>query len=133
MPTAKPRRSAEFTVMVRPFTTTGLEVDGPRFEAFQTDSIAAPSAGGLIVVSPGQIVPQLQRLLDRGFPLVVADRPLPLLERLTVAALRYEEPASTLVHRFKFGGDLASGALLEAAEISLPLTFSQISHGGPGV
>ena len=58
---------------------------------------------GLIVVSPGQIMSQLQRLLERGFPLVVADRPLPLLEADTVSADNYDGAHQAIQHLIDLG------------------------------
>ncbi|MDY0094493.1 MAG: LacI family DNA-binding transcriptional regulator [Candidatus Vecturithrix sp.] len=53
---------------------------------------------GLIVVSPGQIASHLQRLLDRRFPLVIADRPLPLLETDSVVADNYSGACQAMQH-----------------------------------
>ncbi|GAK55520.1 transcriptional regulator, LacI family [Candidatus Vecturithrix granuli] len=53
---------------------------------------------GLIVVSPGQIAAHLQRLLDRRFPLVIADRPLPLLETDSVVADNYSGACQAMQH-----------------------------------
>ena len=76
---------------------------------------------GLIVVTPGQIVPQLQRLLDRGFPLVIADRPLPLLEADTVTADHYHGAQQAMQHLVDLGhrriGFLVTDRYLETIKL----------------
>jgi LacI family transcriptional regulator len=58
---------------------------------------------GLIVVSPGKITAHLQRLIDRGYPLVIADRPLPGLETDLVAADNSGGAAQAIQHLTALG------------------------------
>lgn len=58
---------------------------------------------GLIVVSPGQIIASLQRLLDNGYPIVVADRALPALETDAVVADNYDGACQAMQHLIDLG------------------------------
>ena len=76
---------------------------------------------GLIVVSPGQIAAHLQRLLDRRFPLVIADRPLPLLETDSVVADNYSGACQAMQHLLDAGhrrvGLIVSDRYLETVRL----------------
>jgi LacI family transcriptional regulator len=76
---------------------------------------------GLIVVSPGQIIPQLQKLLDRGYPIVVADRPLPALETDAVVADNYDGARQAMQYLIELGhrhiGLIGSNRSLETVKL----------------
>ena len=58
---------------------------------------------GLIVVSPGKITSHLQKLLDRGYPVVIADRPVSALETDIVVADNYNGARQATQHLIDLG------------------------------
>lgn len=60
-------------------------------------------AAGLIVVTPGRITGQLQKLLDSGYPIVVVDRPLSALETDSVVADNYTGARQAIQYLVELG------------------------------
>ena len=97
-------KAIEDTCSVEGYTVVLCNTDEQPEKAVKyLDILYQQRVAGLIVVSPGQILPSLQRLLERGFPLVVADRPLPLLEADSVAADNYDGGRQAVQHLIDLG------------------------------
>ncbi len=88
---------------------------------YHLNTLYQQRVAGLIVVSPGQIIPQLQKLLDRGYPIVIADRPLPALETDTVVADHYGGASQAIQHLVDLGhrriGLIVSNRYLETIKL----------------
>lgn len=101
---AEMARGVEDTLFAKGYAVVLCNTDGqPEKAVSYLTTLSQQRIGGLIVVSPGRITAHLQKFLDKGYPIVIADRPITGLETDSVVSDNYAGACQAMQHLIDLG------------------------------